>query len=136
MSDAVLEKLSTVAADLVAKQSTMTRQQGSPLPPAEDLRAYDEVVPGCAADIIRAFTSQILHRHATERLVLEGSERRANRGQIIVSVLVAMVVLSGLAVALTSNGYAGAAMITAGLGSGVWLYHIGGRPPGQHNQRH
>lgn len=102
-----------------------------PLPRPGDLQAYNAVVPGSAAQIMAAVRSQAEHRQRLEYIVISGSERRANRGQLIAAALVFTVVACGFIVAIRSNGYAGAAVIAAGLGSAVALYVIGGRPPNQ-----
>lgn len=105
------------------------RQWSGPLPHPEDLRQYDDVVPGCAAQIIQAFTEQGSHRRDLEKAVVHGSERRANRGQILVFILLIVVVLGGLAIAEFQNAIAGASIVGAALAGGIALYIIGGRSP-------
>ncbi len=126
-----VEKVAEKRAAAVAQQVVIQQSESwsGPMPSPRDLEAYNNIFPGLAKTIVDTFAAQSTHRRELEAIVVDGSERRADRGQIIVASLVALVILSGLWVALTSNGYAGAAMITAALAGGVWLYHIGGRPP-------
>lgn len=100
-----------------------------PLPSPSDLQDFDHVVPGSGAKIIDSFVDQGKHRRQLEKAVVEGSEKRADRGQLLVFAFLTFVVICGLVVAIREDGAAGALIITAGLGSAVGLYFIGGRTP-------
>ena len=123
-----------VTADEVTEivQETITaefRQWSGPLPHPDDLARFNEVVPGSAHLIVKAFVDQGDHRRSLEQKVVGGSETRAARGQFLVYTFLMVVVIGGIVVALHESGFAGATIITAGLGSGVALYVLGGRKP-------
>lgn len=69
-----------------------------PLPPPEFLQRYEDIVPGCAKQIMDTFVAQSNHRMALEKLAIGSQLEQSNRGQYF-----------GLIVAL------------AGLGSAVYL---------------
>lgn len=87
------------------------------------------MVPGAALKIIEAFTEQTNHRRQLEQAVVLGSERRAQRGQILAFILVLVAIAGGLCLGLAANAAAGSALAVAGLGGGVALYVVGGRTP-------
>lgn len=68
----------------------MGRQHIGPLPSPEDLRGYEEALPGTAEAIVSAFKSETPHRHEMERQSLESNIKRdrseesyAKRGQLM-----------------------------------------------------
>lgn len=95
-----------------------------PLPPPEFLAGYDEIVPGTAEKIINRFIEQGSHRMELEKLVVKGSNKRANWG-LVAGFVVAMTTIVGAIYAM-SLGYdvAGAAVVIASLASlvGTFLY--------------
>lgn len=109
--------------------SAQFRHWSGPLPSPDSLREFNEVVPGSASKIVDAFVEQGNHRRQLERQLVVGTERRADLGQRLVFTFLVLVVVLGGVVALAENGAAGALIITAGLGSGVALYILGGRTP-------
>lgn len=52
-----------------------------PLPPPDYLRAYDDVLPGLAAQIVEQAAGQTHHRQTLERKVVEANIRAQERGQ-------------------------------------------------------
>jgi len=52
-----------------------------PLPPPDYLKAYDEVSPGLAADIVEQSVSQTRHRQGLESKVVDANIQAQRRGQ-------------------------------------------------------
>ena len=97
----------------------------APLPPPGILNDYENIVPGCAKDIIAAFTSQVAHRHKMEgrALILQFSGLAC--GFIA---LLAMLGLAGYAVTHGQPWVAGVigGSLAAVVGVFVWKAPKGG----------
>lgn len=76
-----------------------------PLPTAQMLADYDDVVPGCAEAIVENFTSEGKHRRARE-----------NRGQHYALVSLLMILATALACVFLGEPFAGGMIGIAGLG--------------------
>lgn len=74
--------------------STQVHHSG-PIPPAEELRRYGEIVPNGAERIMTMAEQQQAHRLKLEELVVTSQQVQSQRGQIIGSVLVALLIGSG-----------------------------------------
>lgn len=105
-----------------------TTYQG-PVPPPDMLREYDYLAPGAAAKIIDTAMGQTAHRQLQESRVITGSERRADRGQLIGALLLVVAMSFGLTIALVVNAVVGGSVISATVVGGALVYIIGGRPP-------
>ena len=64
----------------MATQTTITRT--GPLPPAEELLDYDNVVPGSAERLLKMVENQSAHRIAMEQLVIASQQKQSARGQL------------------------------------------------------
>ena len=64
---------------VVTAQTTITRS--GPLPPAEELLEYDNVVPGRAERLLKMAENQSAHRIEMERLVITSQQDQSARGQ-------------------------------------------------------
>jgi len=53
------------------------------MPPAEELAKYENAVPGAGEHIIAAADQQRFHRQGIENKLVDGSERRRDRSQLI-----------------------------------------------------
>ncbi len=113
----------------MSNRSAMTQMQveqhfTGPLPPPEILAGYDEIVPGTAEKIIARFIEQGTHRMELEKVVVNGSNKRANWG-LAAGFVIALTTIAGAVYAM-SLGYdiAGAAVVIASLASlvGTFLY--------------
>ena len=76
-----------------------------PLPTAQMLADYDDVVPGCAEAIVENFTSEGAHRRARE-----------NRGQHYALVSLFMILATALGCVFLGEPFAGGMIGIAGLG--------------------
>lgn len=93
----------------------MGRQHIGPLPSPEDLRGYEEVLPGTAEAIVAAFKSETPHRHKIEQKLVDAQTTRdiaeqnyANRGQWMGFVIAVLGIGGGIGLVFTYPTYAGA----------------------------
>jgi len=86
------------AAEAVQRTVSLTSAQfhhSGPIPPAEELRRYAEIVPNGAERIMSMAEQQQAHRLKLEELVITSQQVQSKRGQIIASVLVALLIVAG-----------------------------------------
>jgi uncharacterized membrane protein len=95
-----------------------------PLPPAEQIRQYEEVLPGSADRILSMAERQEAHRHELEKLTVKEATNRSWWGLRLGFVLAVIIVLVGAGAIFTGHTPAGLAAIltpTAIL-AGVFVY--------------
>lgn len=95
-----------------------------PLPPAEQIRQYEEVLPGSADRILSMAERQEAHRHALEQLTVREATSRSWWGLRLGFVLAVMIIAIGAAAIFTGHTPEGLATIltpTAIL-AGVFVY--------------
>ena len=114
---------------LIARQQSLSVRSG-PLPPAEDLAAYDAVTAGAAQRIIAMAEREQNHRHAQEAAAVrlhseELSLRR--RGQSCALALGLILIAAG-AFAIFMGQPEAACAVFAALGAGALSVFLGGRP--------
>jgi len=95
-----------------------------PLPPAEQIRAYEEVLPGAADRILAMAERQQEHRQALERNTVEEATNRSWWGLRLGFVIAALVIGVGAAAIFTGHPTAGLAVIVAqaAILAGVFVY--------------
>ena len=109
-----------------------------PLPHPDILAKYDQVSPGSAAIILKAFQDEIEHRQSMERVSLNSDmadremqikrmfdERRL--GQIFAFVLCFMTIIGGVTLAAFGKEIAGSVFGTAGLAALAYVFITGRR---------
>ncbi|MDD4350141.1 MAG: DUF2335 domain-containing protein [Opitutales bacterium] len=95
--------------------SIVVRQQTSysgPIPPADELKRYSEVVNDGAERIMKAFETQSEHRRSIEKVVISSQQQRSDRGQWM-GLIVAMSTI-GSAVFLAYSGHDAVAGVLGG----------------------
>lgn len=95
-----------------------------PLPPAEQMRAYEDVLPGSADRILRMAERQQDHRHDLERMTVKEATNRSWWGLRLGFVITVLVVGVGAATILTGHSAVGLALVLADLAvlAGVFVY--------------
>jgi uncharacterized membrane protein len=95
-----------------------------PLPPAEQMRAYEEVLPGSADRLLTMAEEQQKHRHHLEKTTVEGASKRAQQGLWLGFVISLVVLGLGTAVILLGYPAAGAAIMSVDVVAlaGVFVY--------------
>lgn len=101
----------------------------APWPPAAEVERLNQQDPRAARIIFDNFDEQGRNRRDLEQKIVTGSERRADRGQIIGAAFFFAALVSGVIIALAADPKAGAGIIIAALASGSFIYVVGGRPP-------
>lgn len=107
---------------------THARMHRGPLPDPETLAGYGQIDPSFPERIVKSFERQSEHRQEMERKLLDGSERRAGRGQLIGSGLVLTGLAGGVIAILVGEAAVGAAIIVPSLAGGVLTYLFGFGP--------
>lgn len=111
--------------EITMVREEIVRQFSGPLPDPEMLSAYKEIDPRFPDEILAAFREQRTHRQEMERKLLDGSENRANRGQLLGTGLLGAGVLGGIWVTLAGQPVTGGIMAGASLAIGAISYVFG-----------
>jgi uncharacterized membrane protein len=95
-----------------------------PLPPAEQIRAYEEVLPGSANRILSMAEGQQAHRHELEKLTIKEATNRSWWGLRLGFVLAVMIIAVGAAAIFTGHTPEGltAILTPTAILAGVFVY--------------
>ncbi len=95
-----------------------------PLPPADQIRAYEEVLPGSADRILAMAERQQEHRQKLEQVTVEEAANRSWWGLRLGFVIAVLVIGVGAAAIFTGYALAGFAVIIgqAAILAGVFVY--------------
>lgn len=117
-----------------------------PLPPPAVLRQYEEICPGCADRLIKAFEAEGSHRREIEtRMVDSNIEsarsqfREARLGQILAFLISVAFLIAGSYTALSGHPWIGGIFGTMGLSSIAGTFIVGRTrtsqpvPPARHH---
>jgi uncharacterized membrane protein len=80
-----------------------TAEREGPLPSGRELRRYREADPSAPRVILHEFRAESRHRRHMERQIVEGENRRADRGQLFA--LVIMLVGLSISALLVQGGH-------------------------------
>jgi uncharacterized membrane protein len=96
----------------------------SPFPPPTVLRQYEELVPGCVAEIFKVANEQSRHRMALEAKVTDSDIERSRHGLWGATWVASLIVVAGIVAILAGHPGAGATIIGVDLTSlvGVFVY--------------
>lgn len=108
---------------IVQAQFTQMSYSG-PFPPSSEMRAYEDISPGFAAEVIALTRTQIEHRQSLETKALDASVEQARRGQHIAGLVALAGLLVAGAVGIWGNPLVGGAValsdIAALAGTFLW----------------
>lgn len=79
------------------------RMYSGPLPPAEEIEAYERTCPGAADRIITMTEKSLDHRIANEKLIVSEETKQSGRGQILGFILAIFFGVIALILALTGH---------------------------------
>lgn len=79
------------------------RMYSGPLPPAEEIEAYERVCPGSADRIIKMTEKSLDHRISNEKLIVSEETKQSGRGQILGFILAIFFGVIALVLALTGH---------------------------------
>lgn len=96
-----------------------------PLPSPDDLRAYENLVPGAAERLIKMAEKQSEHRRSLERLVIESGARNSTIG-VFVGFVIALVALALAGYAIyEGRSQTGTAIVMTTISGLVGVFVIG-----------
>ena len=108
---------------IAAARATVTAFQG-PLPPPELMERYNQIVPGAAERILGLFESQVQHRQALEKAVIQSDVGDSRLGLYLGFFVSVVVVIGGVICVL--SGYTATGGIIAAIPvpvlAGVFVY--------------
>jgi uncharacterized membrane protein len=113
----------TPSGDLVAYQHTESRTDI--LPPPDELERYEAMHPGTTQIILETYVSQVNHRMTLEKYVIEGDNKRANRGQVISSILGLLCIVSGSILTYLGKDAVGLSLIFGSIGTLLTAFYGG-----------
>ena len=116
-------------------QSNMQRTQtrmlaasySSPIPPAEQVRQYEDVCPGAADRILAMAEAQSRHRQEIEKKVISSGAKNSLLGVIFAFILGLSTVFGGVLLAFNGLAWPGALLGSAGLVGLVSVFIYGTR---------
>lgn len=79
------------------------KMYSGPLPPAEEIEAYERVCPGSADRIITMTEKSLDHRISNEKLIVSEETKQSGRGQILGFILAIFFGVIALVLALTGH---------------------------------
>jgi len=111
---------------LTATQQTFYHHAG-PLPPADSLAQYDQVVPGAAERIMAMAEQQAVHRQLMEKKVIESDILNSRKGLNYGIIIGLTAVIGGCACVMTGHDVSGSIIGGTGLTSLVGVFVYGSR---------
>lgn len=104
---------------------SVTKHYSGPVPSPEMLKAYEEVLPGCAERLVSVFEQQTKHRMNIENQIVPHEIKQAGRGQNYGFILaLAFLIVSGALIAL-GHEVAGTVLGTVDLVALVSVFVLG-----------
>jgi uncharacterized membrane protein len=113
----------TPSGDLVAYQRTEFR--ADILPPPDELERYEAMYPGTAKTILDTYVAQVEHRMKLETSVIDGDNRRADRGQTISAVITFLSIATGSILTFLGKDVVGLSLIFGSIGTLLTAFYGG-----------
>ena len=94
----VLEKIPDPKSrqEIIRIVASTTRIHQGPLPPPEDLKGYEDILPGAAREIFDMAKSQQNYRQQTESGIIEHSKKQENWTRIIGTLIIFSIIACGI----------------------------------------
>ena len=116
-------------AELVTQSSISVSHRSGPLPPVEDLVAYEEHFPGFGERILVLAEKRVLHdmemeraQLALEREVYNGDQRRSYQGMWLGGGTILTAIGGGIYAILQNHDTAGAAVVASVVGALAYVF--------------
>lgn len=109
---------------VVTQTQTVAQFSSGPIPDAQTLAQYGEIIPDAPERILRMAEKQSDHRQHLEKYVIHSDSRRANLGVICAFIITMTVILSGAYIALQGHPITGTIFTGMGLVglAGTFIY--------------
>ena len=95
------------------------------LPPPDELERYEALSPGITKAILDTYVAQVEHRIKLETSVIEGDNKRANKGQVISASLSFFCIALGGALVYLDKDIAGLSLIIGSIGTLLTAFYGG-----------
>lgn len=107
----------------IAFEEHLVRESTSgPIPSSRELASYAKVYPDAPAIIFEEFRAESAHRRRIEKEIVDGENRRADRGQIIAATVFILGLVAGSVLVGMGHDLAGASIVGADLVSGAAIF--------------
>jgi uncharacterized membrane protein len=124
-TDRVVREIDDLPPD--KRRKVVSAMYSGPIPPATELQAYEQIVPGAADRIIALAEGEAEHRRRQEEKMVDSSCGDSRLGLWLGFFMgLAALVLSGL-IACYANPYAGSVLAFTSIGSLVGVFVYGSR---------
>jgi len=111
------------------QNKTMTAQyaeyMSGPLPSAQQLERYEQILPGAADRIIKMAEVQSAHRQELEKSVVSANTRDSKLGVIFAFILGIAALASGTIVAINASEWPGALLGSSGMAGLAYVFIYG-----------
>jgi uncharacterized membrane protein len=108
------------------QKSTYAAFEG-PIPPPGLLKQYGEIIPDAPERILAMAEKQSLHRQYLEKIVVEGDNKRANKGQWMAFALAFLTIIGGFYLIYLSKDILGISAILGSLAALAGTFIIGNK---------
>ncbi|MGI9305113.1 MAG: DUF2335 domain-containing protein [Gammaproteobacteria bacterium] len=108
-----------------ALREIIEQRYAGPIPPASELKAYDEIVPGAADRIIKMAEKEQTNRHAAAGKALDAEIDDTRRGQMFGLAIGITAIVSGTILGLAGHPAAGSLISLTALASLVTAFILG-----------
>ena len=98
------------------------RTFSGPMPPPEQLRQYNEVLPGAAERMLALVEKQQAHRHALETKTVDSDVRRTNQGMWMVLTVVILSPAAGTGSTLSDKPITGGIVAGGPFVALIWAF--------------
>ncbi|MCL2758800.1 MAG: DUF2335 domain-containing protein [Treponema sp.] len=95
------------------------------LPPPDELERYEKIHPGIAKIIMDSYISQVNHRMTLEKTIIEGDNKRANKGQIISAAIAFLCIIAGSVLTYLGKSVVGLSLIVGSIGTLLTAFYGG-----------
>jgi uncharacterized membrane protein len=109
--------------DYLAIQHTESRTDI--LPPPNEMERYENIYPGTTKIMIDTYTAQVAHRIKLETMVIEGDNKRANKGQIISAAIAFVCIGIGAVLTYLDKNVAGLSFLFGSIGTLLTAFYGG-----------
>lgn len=110
---------------MISQEIVFSQMHKGPIPPADEFRKYEEVLPGSADRILTMAEKQSAHRQTMENRAISEGIKSSNRGQIFGFIIAILVILLGFWLMMNGkDGYGFSLMIAELVGLvGLFIYN-------------
>lgn len=106
----------------IKKRSLHVRQFYGPIPPAEEIREWDEILPGSADRVLKMAEKEQRHRHEQEKRIVSYEYQWKKRGQLIGAIIGIIGMGGGIVLSYLGKDISGLGALISTLAGLVYVY--------------